>query len=184
MNTTTTMHSPLNLFKKLSYLVLAFLSLGIFSQCTNEQKTTEKTDSVAVVPEEPHIGEIIKTKSFEVKAFGVDTLLSIVGDNQVVVFAENKKDKYVTVDAEYKNILTVPAQIADGELSIKSDNKEEKFDKMLVVLATGFGSSLETVVPGGKRRAKMIYKVPRHLVGTASWKADSTSKAIEIGKVN
>ncbi|RZK48488.1 MAG: hypothetical protein EOO99_10155 [Pedobacter sp.] len=161
--------------------------LGLFSQCQSEQTkqskldTTPTTDTIKVV-EESYLTKVVNNL-FEIKVFGVDTLHAVYTNSGHLVLGNNPSEKFISLDTEYKNVGSAVGEIKDGELTINQNGKAHKFNNLIIVLADGYNTSLDKIRPNDIKRGKLLYKVPRKLTGTATWKPDSTSNVVELGDI-
>lgn len=148
------------------------------SSSTTATATPEQTTTAETVPEEPKgvgVGEVLHTNYFDITVNSVNLDDRVRTGNQ---FADKKPEpgnRYLIIDATFKNTNDESRMLNDGSVYINYNGKDYEFDKAETIMLEGWGLILDQINPLTVKTTKIVYKIPAEIKGPAYWQPGRAS---------
>lgn len=165
-----------------------FLFIAFGSGDDKKSTTSNTTSEIATnntAKKYVKIGEILPTEYFDVRVNKVSVKKSVNVGNEFADLKEEAGNKYLIINATFKNTDTESRMLTDGEILINYDGKDYTFDKSETVMLEGWGLFLDQINPLTSKTTNIVYKIPEELKGTAYYKPGRTggNDLIELGNI-
>ena len=131
------------------------------------------------------VGETLHTDYFDVTVNKVTLENQINTGNEFSDLKPEPGNKFLIINATFKNTDKESRMILDGSVWINYNGKDYEFDKGETVLAEGWGTMLEQLNPLTSKTTNLVYKLPEEIKGTALWQPGRATKndVINLGEV-
>ena len=135
---------------------------------SEENKSGEKT--------KVSVGQILKTKYFEVTVNNVSLQKSVNTGNQFTDLKAEKGIRYLVFNTTFKNIDDESQVLIDGDVIIKYNGKDYTYGKSETILADGWGLLLDRINPLTSKTTNLVYKIPEEITGRVYYRPGRSGK--------
>lgn len=179
------------IIKRLSLVMISCSVLATgFISCAEEDPTATDTSVDAPAEEkksstEVAIGQTLKTEYFDVTVGSAKASKSVRID-EIQNLEQEAGNKYLVFDVTLKNTDSESRMMFDGEVIIKANGKEYKYEVPEPVFSDGWGMIMDNINPLVTKKTKLVYKIPDELKGTAYYHParSDDDQVINLGPIN
>ncbi len=181
------MQTKINLKKTASIIAIAgFTFFALASGDSDNGGSSTTSDAETVNTEQTvGIGEPLKTDYFEITVNKVDVKDRVSTGNEFADLKPEKGNKYLIIDATFKNIDNESRMIMEGSVWINYNGQKYEFDSPEQVMLEGWGTMLDQINPLTTKTTKLVYKLPSEITGTAFWQPGRSDddELINLGEI-
>jgi hypothetical protein len=171
--------------------VTIFIGLLVIAQISGNDKKDSKTISSSNVKEENEaskvigIGQILSTQYFDIVVNNAEIKDRVNTGNPYANLKPEAGNKYLIIDASFKNTDNESRMLMDGSVWINYNGKNYEYDKSETIMLEGWGLLLDQINPLTTKRTKLVYKIPAEITGPVYWQPGRTSddERIFLGKL-
>ncbi|MEI6266090.1 MAG: DUF4352 domain-containing protein [Sphingobacteriia bacterium] len=131
------------------------------------------------------IGQTLQTEYFSVTVNKVSINDRVNTGNEFADLKAEQGNKYLIINATFKNTDQESRMIVDGSVWINYNGKDYEFDKSETVMLEGWGTMLDQINPLTSKTTNLVYKIPAEITGTALWNPGRSDKdqVINLGVI-
>jgi hypothetical protein len=131
------------------------------------------------------VGQPLQTEYFAVTANKVSVKDRVSTGNEFADLKAEPGNKYLIINATFKNTDQESRMIMDGSVWINYNGKDYEFDKSETVMLEGWGTMLDQINPLTSKTTNLVYKIPAEIKGTALWNPGRSDKdlVINLGEI-
>lgn len=177
---------------KMTKNVLTFLAIGTFTffaissgsgKESNDSDNSSNTEQKAT--SNIGVGQVLQTDYFEITANKVSVKNSVSTGNEFADLKAEQGNKYLIINATFKNIDKESRMLTDGSVFINYNGKDYEFDKAETVMLEGWGTMLDQINPLTSKTTNLVYKLPAEITGTALWNPGRSDgdQTINLGEI-
>jgi hypothetical protein len=122
------------------------------------------------------IGQTLHTEYFDVTVNNVSIKDRVNTGNEFADLKAEPGNKYLIINAKFKNTDKESRMITDGSVWINYNGKDYEFDNSETVMSEGWGTMLDQLNPLTSKTTNLVYKIPAEIKGTALWNPGRTDK--------
>lgn len=150
------------------------------SSSGGETTSSEQTATTSV-----GVGQPLQTEYFSVTANKVSVKDRVNTGNEFADLKAEPGNKYLIINATFKNTDQESRMIMDGSVWINYNGKDYEFDKSETVMLEGWGTMLDQINPLTSKTTNLVYKIPAEIKGTALWNPGRSDKdqVINLGDI-
>ena len=138
-------------------------------QTKSEEKKSDEKTNVSV-------GQVLKTKYFEVTVNEAARKKSVKTGNQFTDLKAEKGIRYLVLNTTFKNIDEESRMLIDGDVIINYNGKDYTYDKSETIFADGWGLLLDQINPLTSKTTNLVYKIPEEITGRAYYRPGRSGK--------
>lgn len=149
------------------------------NESSSEQRTEE--DEYTVV----EVGQPLETRYFAITVNKVTVSDRVRTGNQFFDLPREEGNKYLIINATFKNIDNESRMIMEGSVLIGYKGDFYEYDKTEMIMAEGFGTMLDQINPLVSKTTKIVYKLPEEITGIALWQPgrSGSKEFINLGNI-
>lgn len=157
-------------FKIFTSIITIFTIVACGCGNSNNQKKSFFSDpDNQALKQTVEIGEILTTDIFEIITKKIEIFDSIKTSAPNSNLIYDKGIKYITIDAEFKNIDKENQIPSEGNIWIYDKSVIYVIDEIEEIKYEGKELPTEQIKPQTQKRIKLVYSIPAEINGTAYW---------------
>ncbi len=182
------MSTKINFKKSASIIVIVgFTFLALASGDDKKSGSSNSSESNTTTPvQRIEVGQPLKTDYFEITVNKVNVKDRVNTGNEFADLKPERGNKYLIIDATFKNIDKESRMIMDGTVWIDYKGQRYEFDNSETIMLDGWGTMLDQINPLTTKSTKLVYKLPAEITGSAYWQPGRSDddELIYLGEIN
>lgn len=157
--------------------LLALTVIVVLISCGKKKSETANASVEAEKkPAVTKVGEALATRYFEVTVNEVSLADEIDTGNRFSSKAASEGNKFLVINATFKNTDEESRTITSGSVWINYNGKDYEFDKAEPIMADGWGLIMKRINPLTSVTTNLVYEIPKEITGTAYFQPGRSNK--------